>query len=40
MMEGSLHRPSTVVAGVNGISPKSNLELARETVVAALAWLF
>jgi hypothetical protein len=35
-----LHRPSTVVAGVNGISPKSNLELARDTVVAALPWLF
>lgn len=32
-----LQRPSTVVAGVRGISPKSNFELARDAVVAALA---
>lgn len=31
-----IDRPSTVVAGVNGISPNSNFELERETVVAAL----
>jgi hypothetical protein len=32
-----LHRPSIVVAGVNGISPNNNFELARDTLVAALA---
>ena len=36
----SLHRPSAVVAGVSGISPNSSFELARDTVVAALAWVF
>jgi len=35
--KGVLHRPSIVVAGVNGISPNSNLELARDTLVFALA---
>jgi hypothetical protein len=34
---GVLHRPSTVVAGVSGISPKSNFELARDVEVFALA---
>lgn len=37
LREGVLHRPSIVVAGVNGISPNSNFELARDTFVAALA---
>lgn len=34
---GFLHRPSTVVAGVSGISPKSSFELERDAVVAQLA---
>jgi hypothetical protein len=37
MREGALHRPSMVVAGVNGISPNKSFELARDTVVFALA---
>jgi hypothetical protein len=37
--EGISHRPPTVVAGVSGISPNSNLELDREADVATLPWL-
>jgi hypothetical protein len=35
--KGLSHLPSTVVAGVNGISPNNSFELDRDVEVAALA---